>query len=100
MKRFIVFATCLLAPSVAFATPFFNHLYSEAGYFLDANNVEARSYECKATFDFTIVENGVTRSQHVEQKLVVPPKWSGRLFSMPSTPQSFVRTFNYNISCN
>ena len=100
MKRFIVFAACLLVPSTAFAIPFFNHLYSDAGYFLDVNNVEERSYECKAIYDFTVTENGVTKSQHMEQKLVVPAKWSGRMIAMPSTPQSFVRTFNYNISCN
>lgn len=100
MRKFIAFGAFFLVPAAAFATPYFHHNYSEAGYFLDVNNAEERSYECKASYDFDITENGVTKSHHMDQTLVIPAKFSGRLISMASTPQSIVRTYRYNIFCN
>lgn len=88
------------APATAQAMPFFNHFYNETGYFLDVDNPEGREYRCHVRYDLTYEENGKTRSQVVEDTLTVPAKWHGRLVSFPSTSQSILRTYRYDIHCD
>lgn len=100
MNRLLVFGVLFLMPTAAMAMPFFNHYYNEEGYFLEANNVEDRKYECKVKYDLEYFENGKIRPQVIEQTITIPAKWSGRAVSLPSTPQSVLRTYKYNILCN
>lgn len=100
MNRFLVFGALLLVPTAASATPFFNHYYSEAGYFIDVNNVESRQYQCRMKFDLVYDENGKSRSQVIDQTVTIAAKWSGRIVALPSTPQSILRSYRYDITCD
>lgn len=100
MNRLLVFGALFLLPTAAMAMPFFNHYYNEEGYSLDANNTEDRKYECKMKYDLEYLENGKIRPQVIEQVITIAPKWSGRVVSLPSTPQSRLQTYKYNILCN
>jgi len=99
MNRVLVFGALVLMPTAATATPFLNHYYSEAGYFVDADNGEARDYVCRMRFDLVYEENGRSRSQVVEQSVTVPARWRGRIAAFPSTPQSILRSYRYDVSC-
>ena len=100
MNRFLVFGAALLVPTAASAMPFFNHYYNESGYFIDVNNAEARGYQCRMKFDLVYDEAGKSRSQVVEQTVTIPAKWSGRIVAFPSTPQSILRSYRYDINCD
>ena len=100
MNRFLVFGAVVLMPTAALAMPFFNHFYNESGYSLDVNNSEDRNYQCRTKYDLEYIENGKVRSQRIEQTLTVPAKWSGRLVSFPSTAQSVLKSYRYDIVCD
>ncbi|MDK9697333.1 MAG: hypothetical protein OEL76_13175 [Siculibacillus sp.] len=100
MNRFVAFGAFFVVPTAAFAMPFFNHTHGEAGYFLDVTNGEDRAYECRVAYDFTVSEDGTTATRRLERTLAIPPRWSGRMISMPSTARTIVRGYRYDISCN
>lgn len=100
MNRVLAFGVFCLTPTIVLAMPFFNHRYSEAGYFIDVNNAEDRPYRCRMRFDLVYDEAGRSRAEVVERAVTIAPRWSGRLVAFPSTPQSVLRSYRYDVSCD